>query len=65
MTYPPFCLVCHGDLTWWNPAQDARCRNCGADIPPVETLTISERRLLDRLLAIEEASRVDVSEDVL
>lgn len=65
MTYPPFCLVCRGDLTWWDPTDDARCRNCGADIPPVETLNIGERRLLDRLLAIAEAADLAVREDVL
>jgi len=65
MTFPPFCPLCHGALSWWDRDDLARCTGCDAWIDHLETLTLLERRSIDRILAIDTASTVKVSEDVL
>jgi hypothetical protein len=59
------CTLCGGGLSWWDEDEDAKCMNCGAWIGQMESLTLPERRRIERILAIDTAHTVAVSEDVL
>lgn len=60
-----FCLVCGTEfrldeavLSWLEDDEPIECGNCGADVWPLEELTLQQRR------AIEKAYRIDTAQTV-
>jgi hypothetical protein len=52
-------------LSWWDADEEAKCMNCGSWIGHLESLSLRERRSIELILAIDTASVVPVSGDVL
>lgn len=69
MTYPPFCFVCGAEFDpigfeWLNDDEAMPC-DCGASSNHLETLTLPQRLKIERLIAIDTASKVKVRESFL
>jgi len=64
-----FCLVCGNEfreewlgqaIEWLDDDKPITCGNCGADVWPLEKLSLAERRKLELAYAIDTASVVPV-----
>jgi len=60
-----FCLVCGNqfnvaDFDWLTNDEAARCRNCGNEADPLESLTLAEIRRIEKTYAIDTAQTVPV-----
>lgn len=60
-----FCLVCGSEFRiegfdWLTDDEPMECGNCGADIWPLEKLSLAERRRIEKAYAIDTASVVPV-----
>ena len=62
-----FCLVCGTEfvlseavLSWLSDDEPMECGNCGADVWPLEKLSLVERRRIEKAYAIDTAQVVPV-----
>jgi len=69
MTLPDRCDVCAWPVQPWDDSEEAICAWCGARVQPWEVLSPEDSRrrmqLIARREAIDAASPVQVSEDLL
>lgn len=62
-----FCPTCGTEfvfsaeaLSWLGDDEPMECGNCGSDVWPLETLSLAERRRIEKAYAIDTAQTVPV-----